>query len=69
MTITGGPAEVACEGTQASITVHGQAGTRTLTLPGAWRLADSQAPAKLVKGTWQITYQGGEPLRILLNKQ
>ncbi|MHB9024909.1 MAG: hypothetical protein ACYC7E_12160 [Armatimonadota bacterium] len=68
MTIEGGPAEVLLDAQTAVITLSGVAGTRTVTLPGAWKLKDAKAPAKLANGVWQIDYAGGDPLTVMLVK-
>jgi hypothetical protein len=61
--IQGGPAEVVIDDAGATITAHGPAGTRNISLPGAWRLKERTAAA------WRLPYDGGAPATVRLEKQ
>lgn len=61
----GGPVEVVVEADQVTITAHGKQGVRTLTMPGDWK---ASAPLTRNGAKWTLSYPGGEPLKIVLQK-
>ncbi|MHB9133682.1 MAG: hypothetical protein ACYDBB_21675 [Armatimonadota bacterium] len=68
ISIEGGPAEV-IQGQKVTLTIHGDKGVRTFTLPGEWKPADPKAPIALKDGKWVLTYAGDVPLTVVLEKK
>ena len=68
MTASGGPVEAVLTSTRVTLTAHGAAGVRTLTLPGNWQVdpANPNPAVTFSNGQWQLNYQGGAPLSVSL---
>jgi hypothetical protein len=60
--VAGGPMEVDLEGDAVLVTIHGEAGRRSLELPEGCRL-EGRSPGP--GGTWILDYAGGAPSRLV----
>jgi hypothetical protein len=69
--LAGGPAEVILETDKGTLTLHGEAGRRTVTLPAGWQVGENKkvgvTPGKAA-GEWEVTYAGGEPVALSLRR-
>jgi hypothetical protein len=64
MTIAGGPAEVSVTMDRARISIHGAPGRRRFRVPGEWAVRTPVVESG--DGTLSVDYNGGKPLRVVL---